>query len=273
MHCQTVMMSWRWVRIDSREYSPPSIANSHSGGQAIFKSIREFECPLMSSYIPPMNAILIQMNPGHIFRLSFFLTQFNIEICALLGYYTAYSGISFPTFRDICPETSVRNYRFTLHNIPEERRSQLLRNGSLKSFQHCFPSTTWSLKMCLHREGCCSGNTVLFLSLDMLFKPMKIFKEVLLSLAEYFGTFAKFFALLSSHRRISCDHSVFFECRPELRPSSAHILWFISVPPNTCVIAPHYVMMASFQMLSSSSYISFCNIQWYIIWEPLNDKW
>jgi len=106
----------------------------------------------------------------------------------------------------------------------------------------------------------------------MFFKPMKIFKEVLLSLAEYFGTFVKFFALLSSHRWISCDHIVFFECRPELHPSSARILWFFLVPPNICAIAPHYVMMDSFQILSSSSFISFCNIQWYIIWEPLNVK-
>ena len=32
-----------------------------------------------------------------------------------------------------CPETSVRNYRSTLRNIPEERRSHLHRGGSLKS--------------------------------------------------------------------------------------------------------------------------------------------
>jgi len=31
-----------------------------------------------------------------------------------------------------CPETSVGNYHFSLHNNPEERSSQLLRGGSLK---------------------------------------------------------------------------------------------------------------------------------------------
>jgi len=78
--------------------------------------------------------------------------------------------------------------------------------------------------MCLHRDGCCSGNPLHLLSIDMLFKPAKIFKEVLLSLAEYFGTFVKFFALLSSHRVLSCGYSVFFECWPEIRPFSVHIL-------------------------------------------------
>jgi len=32
-----------------------------------------------------------------------------------------------------CPETSVRNYHYSLRNNPEERNSQLLRRGSLKS--------------------------------------------------------------------------------------------------------------------------------------------
>jgi len=32
-----------------------------------------------------------------------------------------------------CPETSVKNYQYTLRNIPGERRSLLLRSGSLKS--------------------------------------------------------------------------------------------------------------------------------------------
>jgi len=32
-----------------------------------------------------------------------------------------------------CPETSVSNYQSTLSNIPEERRSHLHRDGSLKS--------------------------------------------------------------------------------------------------------------------------------------------
>ena len=89
-----------------------------------------------------------------------------------MGYYAAWNGISLPTFRDKvpgpsstdgllrsvewylstyvsrqstgpifngwkrvpigCPETSVRNYHYSLHNSPEERRSHPLRGGSLK---------------------------------------------------------------------------------------------------------------------------------------------
>ena len=59
----------------------------------------------------------------------------SLENCALLGYYAACSGNSLPTFRDNssrildpgrldtlgCPETSVRNYHYTLRNSPEER--------------------------------------------------------------------------------------------------------------------------------------------------------
>ena len=73
-----------------------------------------------------------------------------IENCVLLGYYAASSGNFLPTFRDKllvpssdvstlrmgsigCPETSVRNYHYSLRNNPEERSSQLLRGGSLKS--------------------------------------------------------------------------------------------------------------------------------------------
>jgi hypothetical protein len=80
------------------------------------------------------------------------------EICVLLGYYTALSGRSVPTFRDNlsvpwkvkkktffldlltledgptgCPETSIQTYHSTLRNIPEERRSHLHHGGSLKS--------------------------------------------------------------------------------------------------------------------------------------------
>jgi hypothetical protein len=32
-----------------------------------------------------------------------------------------------------CPETSVRNYHYSLHNNPEEFSSQVLRGGGLKS--------------------------------------------------------------------------------------------------------------------------------------------
>jgi len=41
------------------------------------------------------------------------------EICALLGYFAAYSGNYLPMFRNRYPETSVGNYRYTLHNNPD----------------------------------------------------------------------------------------------------------------------------------------------------------
>ena len=57
------------------------------------------------------------------------------ENCALLGYYAASSGCFVPTFRDNisvlslwgpirCPETSGRNYHYSLRNNPEERSSE-----------------------------------------------------------------------------------------------------------------------------------------------------
>ena len=64
------------------------------------------------------------------------------EICALLGYYAASRGNLLPTFRlnlsapfswvkvnvtladgTGCPETSVRNYNYSLSNNPEEHNS------------------------------------------------------------------------------------------------------------------------------------------------------
>jgi len=67
--------------------------------------------------------------------------------CVLLRYYAASSGNSLQTFRDnlsapslkmekiCCPETSVRNYHYSLRNKPEELSSHLLRSGSL-NFVH-----------------------------------------------------------------------------------------------------------------------------------------
>jgi len=46
-----------------------------------------------------------------------------------LGYYRA-SGNFLPV---VCPETSVRNYHYSLCNNPEDHSSHLLRSGSLKS--------------------------------------------------------------------------------------------------------------------------------------------
>ena len=36
-----------------------------------------------------------------------------------------------------CPETSIRNYDYSLRNDPEERRSHLIPGGNLKSRPFC----------------------------------------------------------------------------------------------------------------------------------------
>ena len=76
----------------------------------------------------------------------------TVENCALLGGYTACGGNSLTPFRDNLgvpssrgmgslslkmepigyPETSVRNYHYTLCNSPEEFSSYLFSCGSLK---------------------------------------------------------------------------------------------------------------------------------------------
>jgi hypothetical protein len=38
-----------------------------------------------------------------------------------------------------CPETSVRNYNYSLCDVPEENSYHLLRGGSLKSRRKLFP--------------------------------------------------------------------------------------------------------------------------------------
>ena len=67
-----------------------------------------------------------------------------------MGYYAASSANFLPTFRDKlsvlssgvknpwplkmgCPETSLRNYHYSLHNNPEKRSVNPLPGGSLKS--------------------------------------------------------------------------------------------------------------------------------------------
>ena len=45
-----------------------------------------------------------------------------------------------------CPETSIRNYHYSLHNNPEERNYQLLRVGSL-NFRSCISTKRYSGKM------------------------------------------------------------------------------------------------------------------------------
>ena len=47
------------------------------------------------------------------------------ENCVLLGCYAASSGNSLSTFRDRCPERSVKNYHYSLRNDPEESSSQI----------------------------------------------------------------------------------------------------------------------------------------------------
>jgi len=37
-----------------------------------------------------------------------------------------------------CPETSVINYQYSLHNNPEERSSELLRGGNLNLVQNAY---------------------------------------------------------------------------------------------------------------------------------------
>jgi len=71
----------------------------------------------------------------------------EVENCALLSHYAASSGNFLPKFPDNfsvpsswvlkigpkgCPETSVRNYHYSLHNNPEGRSSHLVRGGSPK---------------------------------------------------------------------------------------------------------------------------------------------
>jgi len=69
------------------------------------------------------------------------------EICAILGYYPAYSGRSLHLD---CPETSVRNCRYTPDNIPEERTSPanlyVTQFSSSSSYSHPPSSSTHILK-------------------------------------------------------------------------------------------------------------------------------
>jgi len=76
-----------------------------------------------------------------------FWTNMIVDICALQRCYAACSCNFSPKFRDNlwvqswplkmepigCPEKSARDCHYTLRNIPEERRSHVLRGGSMKS--------------------------------------------------------------------------------------------------------------------------------------------
>jgi hypothetical protein len=48
-----------------------------------------------------------------------------------------------------CPETSVRNYHYSLRNNPEERSSHLLRGGSLMSLEY-FSRENKVMSGCVH---------------------------------------------------------------------------------------------------------------------------
>ena len=70
----------------------------------------------------------------------FLRNVYTYENCALLGHYTESSGPLGITYRPHLqgsrgpigyPETSVRNYHYSLRNSSGERRSRLLRGGSL----------------------------------------------------------------------------------------------------------------------------------------------
>jgi len=59
-----------------------------------------------------------------------------------------------------CPETSVRNYHYSLRNDTEERSSHILRGGSLKSLVRYYLLIGWRIKC--HAIDC-ERNTFLLL--------------------------------------------------------------------------------------------------------------
>jgi len=83
-------------------------------------------------HIQRINNFLVRSHNHNYLSITDFSRQID-EICALQGYYAEYSGISLPTFRDSlqwgptgCPETSARNYHYTLRNVPAERITYFL---------------------------------------------------------------------------------------------------------------------------------------------------
>ena len=86
-------------------------------------------------------------NPSQI-SINYLDNRYSSENFTLVGYYATSSCIPLPTFRDNpsvpssrvkkvgplrCPETSARNYHYSLHNSPQELSSHLLHGGSQKS--------------------------------------------------------------------------------------------------------------------------------------------
>jgi hypothetical protein len=89
-----------------------------------------------------------------------------IENCVFLGYYAVNSSNSLPAFQDnllipysrirplkmgliVCPETSVRNYHYSLHNNPEEHSSHSLH---VRSWKSCIVITGFA--SCTHNIYC-----------------------------------------------------------------------------------------------------------------------
>ena len=90
------------------------------------------------------------------------------ESCIILRYYAARNFISLSTFRDDlsvfswplkidCPETSVRNCRYSLRNNPEESSFHLLRGESMKSLMLI---TVFYKQVGVHNECVPEGKTV-----------------------------------------------------------------------------------------------------------------
>ena len=80
-----------------------------------------------------------------------------LEIGVLLGYYAAWSGKSLSTFRDnlsaqpsrllkIVPKRLLRNYHYTLSNIPEQHRSHYI----MKALEDS------GGEVILHEVACCN---------------------------------------------------------------------------------------------------------------------
>jgi len=66
--------------------------------------------------------------------------SYTNENCALVGYNVVISGNLLPIG---CPETSVRNYHYSLPYKPHDRNSHLLRGGRLKCFIRIFVRYGW----------------------------------------------------------------------------------------------------------------------------------
>ena len=102
----------------------------------------------------------------------------TIEVCPLRNYYAPSSGNSLPTFRgNVGPNTSARNYHYSLRNNPEERSSYPSPGGSVKSQRHKV-CETWKQSLIFVCKSC--YNNILSVSRSLLHKK-RAYVEV------YFG--------------------------------------------------------------------------------------